>query len=232
MSSRLAQVFAAGYLPPLVTAHHELLAFAAEHSESVEMPIARVADDELDRLQYSGLTEVRLQRLQRLDSIADALGLTLPPPPDDPVEAQDWQRAIDMGMRHQCAGDQADAMAYTLGSQAGEIVRLINRLASLIRYQIAGDAPSLAATWTGISAELPVRLLQMLSSTSFAGLPQTLRDLGQPFATVINDVMVFPRRPDDKLYLVLLGRNLQNEMYSLIDQIEATEERLRAGRSI
>ena len=68
MSSRLAQVFAAGYLPPLVTAHHELLAFAAEHSESVEMPIARVADDELDRLQHSGLTEVRLQRLQRLNS--------------------------------------------------------------------------------------------------------------------------------------------------------------------
>jgi hypothetical protein len=230
MSSRLALFFAAGYLPPLVTAHHEMLAFAAEHAEEADLAISRVADEELDRLQYSGLAEVMQQRLLRIDTIADTLGVALPPPPEDPVAAQDWQRAIDISMHLLSATDQADAMAYNLGSHAGEIVRLINRQASLVRYQIAGDTPTLAALWTGIAAELPVRLQQMLMAASFGGLPAILRDLGHPFATVVNDVMIFQRRPDDKLYLVLLGRNLQNEMYSLIDQIEATEEKLKASR--
>lgn len=230
MSSRLALVFAAGYLPPLVTAHHEMLAFAAEHAEDTDLAISRVADEELDRLHYSGLSDLVQQRLLRIDAIADALGVTLPPPPDDPVAAQDWQRAIDISMNLLSATDQADAMAYNLGSHAGEIVRLINRQASLVRYQIAGDSPAIAALWTGIAAELPVRLQQMLMAAAFAGLPGTLRELGHPFATVVNDVMIFPRRPEDKLYLVLLGRNLQNEMYSLLDQIEATEEKLKASR--
>jgi hypothetical protein len=229
MSSRLALFFAAGYQPPLVTAHHEMLAFAAEHSDDADPAVARVADDELARLQNSGLTDVVQQRLYRLDTIADTLGITMPAAPDDPVAAQDWQRAIDGTMRQLSATDQADAMAYTLGNHAGEIVRLINRQAALIRFEIAGDVPAVASHWTGIAAELPVRLQHLLAAAGFAGLPGTLRELGQPFATVVNDVMVFPRRADDKLYLVLLGRNLQNEMYSLLDQIEATEEKLRAS---
>jgi hypothetical protein len=230
MSSRLALFFAAGYLPPLVTAHHEMLAFAAEHADDSDPAIARVADEELERLAHSGLAEVMQQRLYRLDTLADSLGFSLPPAPDDPVAALDWQRVIDATMRQLSATDQADAMAYTLGSHAGEIVRLINRQAALVRYQIAGDVPAIAGHWAGLSAELPVRLQQLLAAANAAGLPGTLRELGQPFATVVNNVMVFPRRPDDKLYLVLLGRNLQNEMYSLLDQIEATEEKLRAGR--
>ena len=228
MSSRLALFFAAGYLPPLVAAHHDMQAFAVDHVDDADLEIARIADEELDRLRLSGLAEIMAQRLFRLDSIGDALGGAVPGEPDDAEGCIGWQQEIEAVMRGLSATDQADAMAYTLGLHVGETIRLINRQAYLVRYQLVGDPPILAEQWGRICAELPVRLQHLLATAAFAGLPPILRDLGQPFAKVVNDVMVFPRRHDDKLYLVLLGRNLQNETYSLMDQVDATEEKLKA----
>ena len=228
MSSRLAQFFAGGYLPPLIAAHHDMFAFAVAHLDDPDEAVAKVADEELDRLQLSGLGELLQTRQMRLESLGDSLGATLPEAPDDADACVGWLAAVDAALMQASANDQADAMALTLGRHAGEIVRLIYRQAYLVRYQLVADHPSLAAPWAGITAELPVRLQHLLAAAAFAGLPTTLRELGQPFATVVNDVLVFPRRQDDKLYLVLLGRNLQNEMYSLLDQIEATEENLKA----
>ncbi|MBC7545607.1 MAG: hypothetical protein H7338_23000 [Candidatus Sericytochromatia bacterium] len=231
MSSRLALFFAAGYLPPLIAAHHDMQAFAVDHVDDADPEMARIADEEIDRLQLSGLLELMQQRLLRLERIGDALGVTIPGEPDDAEGCIAWQRQIEGILQELGATDQADAMAYTLGLHIGEVIRLINRQAYLVRYQLVADPPILANQWVSIARELPVRLQHLLTAAAFAGLPPILRELGQPYAKVVNDVVVFPRRHDDKLYLVLLGRNLQNEMYSLLDQIDATEEKLkhRAG---
>lgn len=225
----VATYFAIGYVPMLAAKQFQMLAFASQFLDHPDEALRTVANGEFDRLVECGQAALSEQQLLRTISLADGLGIDLPPAPEDPNGFAPWLQAVQDGVR-QTLETTADrpmlTMIHEAGHHAGSIIQTASQLAYVIRFLIANYSPALEARWDGFSAQLQQTIPLLQRATAHPGLPQAVGDLGMPFSNVVGDLMLFPKRCEDKPYLVLLGRNLQNEVYNLLDLIEATDELL------